>query len=83
MRTKSHISRANAGSNDVLHEAIKKFGKNGFEIELIETVETLEALNILERHYIKLLNCRVPYGYNVDAGGKSFHRKEETRKKEI
>ena len=80
-RIKAHMARVNAGSEDILHKAIREFGKDAFDIELIETVDTLEALNVLERHYIRILNSRVPHGYNVDSGGKNHHKKDETRKK--
>ena len=67
-----------------IHEAIKEFGKENFDIVQIASCNTVEELDGLERHFIKLYNCKYPNGYNMTIGGKgsSGHiLTEEQRKK--
>lgn len=58
------------------HEAIKKYGFNSFEYEILESIEDedlnllKQALNTKEQYYIAKYNSNNPtYGYNLTAGG--------------
>jgi len=53
----------------ILTEAIKKYGKEKFSIELIEEVESAERVYELEIFYIKKYNTKAPNGYNLTDGG--------------
>jgi group I intron endonuclease len=53
----------------LLTEAIKKYGKEKFSIELIEEVESPERAYELEIFYIKKYNTKAPFGYNLTDGG--------------
>lgn len=52
-----------------IHHAIRKYGIEAFEFTVIVHASSREELNSKEQHYIKLLNCRTPHGYNLTAGG--------------
>lgn len=53
-----------------LRDAIKKYGKESFKIELIVECKTQEEANQMEVFYIKELNTMSPNGYNLEEGGK-------------
>lgn len=57
------------GSGKLLLRAIKKYGEDNFSYELIDTACSLEYLNELEKHYIKVFDCVFPKGYNISNGG--------------
>lgn len=54
-----------------ISKAIKKHGKENFTIEIIDSSDNLNDLNTKECYWIKLLNSRLPIGYNADGGGTS------------
>ena len=61
-------------SNAPLHNAIRKYGKENFIVEIIiDNIETLDEANMLERKYIYEFNSITPNGYNILTGGKSGH----------
>jgi group I intron endonuclease len=53
----------------LLTEAIQKYGKQKFSIELIEEVESAERAYELEMFYIQEYNTKAPNGYNLTDGG--------------
>lgn len=53
----------------LLTEAVQKYGKQKFSIELIEEVESAERAYELEIFYIKKYNTKAPSGYNLTDGG--------------
>lgn len=58
------------GSGVIIKRAIKEHSKNNFKVELIESCETQEDLNIKEIYYIDLYNSRdSAIGYNIVQGG--------------
>lgn len=63
-----------------LSRAIKKYGKEAFEITVIEICETIDQLNEREVHWIKELNS-ITHGYNLNTGGRNFTMSEETKSK--
>lgn len=70
-RTRPFINGHNE-YNSVLHRAIRKYGLENFNFELLEECKQNE-LNDKECFYIECYNAMVPNGYNVTAGGS--HRK--------
>lgn len=64
-----------------LHKAIKKYGKENFTIDVIDTASTLEELNNKEIYWIEKLNTISPNGYNLVSGGKNKICSDETKKK--
>lgn len=70
-RIRIHFSTKS--KNTPLYNAIKKYGKENFIVEIIEYCDK-ELLNSKEQLYIKQYNCMVPYGYNLTSGGGSGHR---------
>jgi group I intron endonuclease len=57
----------------LLTEAIQKYGKEQFLIELIEKVESIERAYELEQYYIKKYDTKVPSGYNLTDGGDGLY----------
>jgi len=57
-----------------LGQAMRECGVENFTIEIIEECETQEQLNEREKFWIKVLNCKVPNGYNIFDGFGSSHR---------
>jgi len=62
--------------------AIHKHGFEAFDHEIICECETLKEANVLEQHFIEMLNTWGPLGYNMSAGGDSvFNASPESRMK--
>ena len=68
-----HKGLANSGSKYHLHKAIRKYGYNDFNLEILEIVFNLEESFRLEILYIKKFNT-FNYGYNMTTGGDSGPR---------
>lgn len=66
-RFQQHISKLTTA----ISKAIKKHGKENFNIEIIDSANDINDLNFKERYWIKLLNSKLPIGYNADSGGTS------------
>ena len=65
----SHCSRANNDSdNSPIHAAIKKYGKENFELEILEWTEDY---NRREKELIQEYNSLSPNGYNIALGGEN------------
>ena len=69
-----HISRALSNKSEVelayLHYAIKKYGKENFVIEKLDTAETIAELNEKECYWISYYNSTdSAIGYNLTDGG--------------
>ncbi len=55
--------------------AIKKYGKENFEVEVVNFFEDIESLNEAEKYYIKKFKSnafRFSKGYNMTDGGETF-----------
>lgn len=65
-----------------LKNAIKKYGKENFSVETVQTYSNLEDLNNAEIYFIEYYNCIAPNGYNLRAGGgnKGKHHEETKRR---
>ena len=80
-----HLYEARSGSSFPIHRAIRKYGEDNFEIEVIQVLDSPEELKELEKYYIKeyKTNNR-KFGYNMTEGGDgTFGRlySEETKEK--
>lgn len=64
-----------------ISSAIKKYGKDSWNIEVLETVNCLELLKKKESYYIHSLNTIAPFGYNLTFGGEIGTPSIETREK--
>ena len=88
--TKRFKARQNKWNNlnqpyagNVITNARAKYGIESFGFEILKECEDNE-LNHWEMYYIKELNTKVPYGYNMTDGGdgkSGFTVSEETKKK--
>ena len=58
-----------------LGQAMRQCGLENFTIEIIERCKTQKQLNEREIFWIRVLNSRQPYGYNVKRGGGGFERR--------
>lgn len=58
------------GSGRYLNNAINKYGRENFKVELIEWCENSEILNEREKYWIAYFNCQNhEIGYNIADGG--------------
>jgi group I intron endonuclease len=81
VRWNKHCSDANRNSSFPLHNAIKKYGKDNFQIDIIESVNDVEILKKREVYWIKKFDSyNRNKGYNLTLGGDGtfgrFHSKE-------
>ena len=86
LRWNRHVRDAEKGSKCAIHQAIRKHGKEAFEISTLCVCETQQELDEKEHQYITEFNSMVcDNGYNMVRGGKgrapNFHHKEEHRRK--
>lgn len=63
-----HISESKSGSNTALHNAIRKYGAEAFQKEVL-VVADYEYIRDLECKAIELFNTFHPFGYNLTKGG--------------
>lgn len=66
------------------NQAIQKYGKENFLVEVIEKANSIEEMNELEMFYIKKFNSILPNGYNACEGGgktKGYNHTEESKAK--
>lgn len=83
-RKKSHLQRANAGTDFYFYRAIRKYGFDNFKWEIIEECSSKEEMDEMEYHYIKQYNSFKPNGYNLTWGGEGNHgfkHSEESKRK--
>ena len=77
-----HCSKAKKKANYHFHNAIRKHGRENFEIREIACPETEQSMNNLERVYITLFQADNPeFGYNSTSGGEGSFHNEATKKK--
>ena len=69
------------GSGNLIQQAVKKYGKSSFKVELLEYCKDKTTLDDKERYYIKLLNSQdLTIGYNLADGGQGGDLGEISRK---
>jgi group I intron endonuclease len=72
------------GSGVYITRAVKKLGKQHFKKEIIEVCDNIEDLKEREKYWIKTLNTKKPYGYNLTDGGDGVvNLCEESKKRRI
>jgi len=71
------------GHGQLCTAAYRKYGKENFSYEPIcSNIHSRPTLNFIEKFWIKVMDSRVPNGYNIDHGGSSKDKvSDETRKK--
>ena len=78
-RWHEHCSKKNCRK---LYRAIKKYGKDAFEIKVLVRCNTMTEMNHRETYYIKLFSTLAPRGYNLKLGGiQNGKHSEETKKR--
>lgn len=73
-RWKYHMEQAFAGhikNSNSLHSAIREFGSDAFDIQIIDNGTTKKDLEQKEKFWIKKLKTLTPGGYNISTGGVS------------
>ena len=64
-----------------IHSAIKKYGRDAFDYEILHTDVPMDALRDLENSTIVAYDTIAPNGYNLTAGGEGGAMSEETKRK--
>ena len=73
-RTKQHKDDSftnydEARYNQLIHQAIRKYGLNNFKIDILEDNIPTELIDEKEKYYISKYNTVAPNGYNLTEGG--------------
>lgn len=66
-----NMSDGYLGSGKLIIQAIKKYGSQNFKRIILQTAETRQQANNVQKHYIKLFNAQQS-GYNIHQGGLGF-----------
>lgn len=75
------LARRNKKSGFALHNAIRKYGEENFNVEILAETDNIEQLNLLEDQYIVENNTMFPNGYNLKRGGFNKTYSEESKQK--
>jgi group I intron endonuclease len=69
------------GHGKLMTRAYQKHGKDSFTYEPIcNSIENRNTLNFMEKFWIKVMDCRIPNGYNIEHGGSKVEKiADETR----
>ena len=71
-RFRQHMSAAylegRRAYNTCLSRAIRKYGKDFFQLGILAENVPEEDLDLVEAHYIDMYNTTVPNGYNISTG---------------
>lgn len=81
IRKSEHLNDTfNKKSQSYFHKAIRKYGKENFEWEILCECKDIDELNKMEKHYIKEYNTFIDSGggYNMTTGGDGHTISEET-----
>ena len=72
----------NPDYNTPLHRAIRKYGIENFNYDILaKDINDFDTLNSLEIYYISKFDCQVPNGYNIEPGGKNAPKPKSTEQK--
>lgn len=83
-RTYGHIHDIKKGSNSYFHNAIRKYGLESFQWNVLYRSNNENDLLEMEKEFIKLSNTMAPNGYNISLGGKGsvgYHHSDEAKAK--
>lgn len=81
-RTLRERKLEHARKNGIVGKAIRKYGKENFDIKQIDSADSIELLNQKEIDWIEKLDTKSPYGYNLCNGGDNtygFNHREESK----
>ena len=67
-RWKEHIG-TDLQNNQYIHKSMRKYGVEHFTYKILESNVDNSLLNEREKYWIKTLNTKAPYGYNMTDGG--------------
>lgn len=75
------VAGNSVGHGKLMTRAYKKHGKENFNYEPIcKYIENKNTLNFAEKFWIKVMNTRIPNGYNIEHGGSKVDKiANETR----
>ena len=66
------ITNDQKGHGKLCTAAYRKYGKENFSYDVIcSNINNQATLNFIERFWVKVMDCRIPNGYNIDHGGNS------------
>lgn len=81
-RKENHLSKIN--DNTLFHQALRQYGWDSFEWEILEDNISINKLNEREKYWVEYFNS-FECGYNQTKGGdynsRNFKHSEETKKK--
>lgn len=76
-RFAEHLKESDGNSKRYLCKAIRKYGKDNFDVQLIETVDSYEKAIEKEKQYIEVYNTfahqKDNWGYNATLGGEGVN----------
>lgn len=78
-RFQYHQKAARKGSKALIHEALRKYGKDNFDLTVLDSDIPVETVDNCEIYWIRKLKTRMPDGYNMQGGGKSAKGEEHHR----
>lgn len=78
-----HLSKSKTSNNSHFYNAIRKYGFDSFELNILSECEDEEQAYLKEIYYIKFYNSNdKKFGYNSTSGGEGLKGiSEDTRKK--
>lgn len=83
---KQYVGQTTVAGNRVGHgtlmtRAYNKYGKDSFEyMPICKNIENRNTLNFMEKFWIKVMDSRIPNGYNIEHGGSKVEKiADETR----
>lgn len=80
-RWSQHVSDANVGKSMLISRAIRKYGSDGFSIEVVEECIDQDTLNVCEIQWIMELGTLNGGGYNISLHPGRGPMAEETKKR--
>ena len=69
VRRKAHVQTARRGCGAYFHAAMRKYGLEAFDWDVLYQNDDRKLLSEMEREFIRLLNTKTPNGYNLTDGG--------------
>lgn len=86
-RWDAHLQVAISGQGYALHNAIRKYGPEAFELYVLEADPGIHGDDFLEKFYIRYYGTIAPNGYNLTEGGEGIlgyrWSPEQRRKKSL
>lgn len=79
-----HLSEATNKSKYPIHNAIRKYGPDAFDVEILCECNSKEEMDEIEKFCIILFDTKTPNGYNLTDGGEGWcgvRHSEESRRK--